>query len=185
MTNILKDFTPTKENLTLHGLGFLQLKLPANRRLHVWHPNLPRRACYEHSPVHNHRFSFYSTVLIGAQVNQRCDLIVHPEGTNDLISHDGPRRSTGSRESFVAGRVNVQMRDIEVYTPGQSYHMPELQYHHTPNTGVVVTLMEKLSEGSIHACSVIERPYTFDQEFDRLQLSQEQMWAFVSEALAQ
>ncbi len=179
-----KDYAPTAETISAHGLGFIQVKLPANRRLHVWHPALPRRACFDHSGIHNHRFSFRSTVLIGRQLNQRADLILHPEGTHDVVSHDGPRLEKGGRLSFVAGRVNVQLRAVEEYGPGESYIMPELEYHHTPNSGIVVTLMEKLTEGTIHACSVIERPFSFDQDFDRHQLSTPELWQLVVESLA-
>jgi hypothetical protein len=49
----------------------------------------------------------------------------------------------------------------------------------------VVTLIQKHDEGEIHACSTIERPHTFDQQFDRYQLSSAQLWAIVTEALAQ
>jgi hypothetical protein len=40
---------------------------------------------------------------------------------------------------------------------GQSYEMPVLQYHETPNSGIVVTIMEKLAEGTVHASTLIER----------------------------
>ena len=186
MENLIgKDFKPTAETISIHGLGFLQVKLPANKRLHVWHPDLPRRKCYAYSAVHNHRFSFKSTVLIGTQLNRRVNLIMHPEGTHDVISHDGPRHPTGSRESFVAGRVNLQLGRIEEYKPSESYHMAELEYHYTPNSGVVVTLMEKLTEGKIHATSLIERPHVFDQTFDRFQWSPARLWEIVVKALAQ
>jgi len=181
----VRDFTPTKEPISAHGLGFIQVKLPENRRLHVWHPDLPRRACFDYSAIHNHRFGFRSTILIGLQFNQRCDLIFHPEGTDDVISHDGPRSEKGGRESFVAGRVNVRLRPIEKYGPGESYEMPVHEYHHTPNSGIVVTLMEKLAEDTIHACTVIERPHAFDQDFDRFQLSPDELWQIVVKALRQ
>jgi hypothetical protein len=185
MMEPIVDFTPTAETISLHGLGFIQVKLPANRRLHVWHDSLPRRSCYQWSAIHNHRFSFRSTVLIGMQLNQRADLIIHPEGSHDVISHDGPRSDKGGRLSYVAGCVNVRLRNMESYYPGESYVMSELEYHHTPNSGTVVTLMEKLSEGSIHACSVVERPHTFNQDFDRFQWTPGQLWQIVTEALAQ
>jgi hypothetical protein len=182
--NLTHDYTPTKETISLHGLGFIQVKLPANRRLHVWHPDLPRRDCFLYSAIHNHRFGFRSTVLVGHQRNQRCDLVIHPKGTHDVITHDGPRSSKGGRESFVAGRVNVVVRDVESYLPGKSYEMRELEYHWTPNEGIVVTLMEKLQEGRIHASSVIERPHLFHQSFDRFQWSPERLWQCVVHALA-
>jgi hypothetical protein len=183
----MKDFTPTKETISLHGLGFIQVILGGNQRLHVWHPDLPRRDCYQHSAVHNHRFSFTSRVLKGTQVNQRCDLeIVKPEtGSHLLISHNGPRSEKGGRLSYPVADVNVQERPvIEYYEPGQEYFMPALEYHHTPCAGVVVTLMTKLDElTTLHANSVCRRGVDFHYEFDRFQLSPEQLFAFVQSAL--
>lgn len=183
MMSIPKDYTPTAEVISLHGLGFIQVKLQGNRRLHVWHPDLPRRDCYAHSAIHNHRFAFRSTVLKGVQRNQRADLIIHPEGSHTVISHDGPRSEKGGRLSYPAGRVNVVLREMESYMAGCIYETPQLEYHHTPNDGIVVTIMEKLSEGRIHACSVIENPHEFHQDFDRFQLSPAELWSFVVAAI--
>lgn len=181
----MKDFTPTKETISLHGLGFIQIRLGGNQRMHVWHPDLPRRACYTHSAVHNHRFSFTSRVLKGVQINQRCDLeIVKPEsGTHMLISHNGPRSERGGRLNYPVADVNLHMRDVERYEPGQSYTMPAYEYHHTPCEGVVVTVLQKESEGGIHANSTCKRGVKFDYDFDRFQLSPERLFSYVLEAL--
>lgn len=189
---MLADFTPTAETITLHGLGFIQIKLPANRRLHVWHPDLPRRKCFDHSAVHNHRFSFASTVLIGEQVNRRWDVVIaHPDDDAEhrLISHNGPRSEKGGRLSREVAHCHLVPMDNqhpmkkEYYRAGDSYSMPALAYHDTPNTDIVVTLMEKLTEGHIHASTIIHRYATFDQDFDRFQLPPEKLWQFVVEAL--
>ena len=177
------DYTPTADTISCHGLGFLQLKLMGNQRLHVWHPALPRRKCFDHSAIHNHRFSFRSTVLIGVQKNVRADLVLHPEGTHTIISHDGPRSEKGGRLSYPVGTCNVLEREEESYMAGCSYDMPELEYHYTPNSGVVVTLMTKLAEGNIHANSVIRRPHEFDQDFDRFQMSPRELWEIVIDAI--
>lgn len=179
----LRDFSPTREQISLHGLGFIQVALPAKRRLHVWHPDLPRRSCFQWSPIHNHRFSFRSTVLVGTQVNRRYDVGEDPNGSHDRVSHDGPRSPKGGRMSHVSSRVFVWPRPDETYGPGDSYTMPMLQFHETPNSGVVVTLMEKLTEGEIHAASLIVRGHEFDQDFDRFQLLPEELWGFVVDAL--
>lgn len=179
----MKDFAATAEQISMHGLGFIQVKLPGNQRLHVWHPDLPRRACFEHSQIHNHRFAFRSTILVGQQVNQR--VMVRPNilGGHDRISHDGPRSEKGGRESFVAERVEVMPLIPQTYLPGQSYEMAEGEYHCTPNSGIVVTLMLKLREGTEHASSIITHGYQFDQDFDRFQLSEDRLWQFVQDAL--
>jgi len=56
------------DKITLHGLGFVQVQLEGGQRLHVWHPELPRRACFKYSAIHDHRFNFTSRVIIGKQI---------------------------------------------------------------------------------------------------------------------
>lgn len=180
------DFTPTKGDITLHGLGFIQIKMPNDMRMHVWHPDLPRRKCFSESAIHNHRFSFRSTVLKGRQINQRVD--VHPTAhpvyhSHDIINHNGPRGPEGGRRSFVDGGCEIELGHLETYEAGESYIMDELEYHMTPNSGKVATIMEKLTEGTTHACSIIETGITFDQGFDRYQLSEAELWDFVRDVM--
>lgn len=178
----MSDYREISGGITLHGLGFIQCKLPNNSRLHVWHPELPRRACFDYSAIHNHRFSFMSRILIGTQINHLWRVESHENGTHDRISHDGPRSPKGGRESFVDGRVRLIDNGMVRYDPGDSYVMPMLQYHSTPNDGIVVTVMRKITEGQIHAHSVIERPHSFDQDFDRFQLSENELLDYVKDA---
>lgn len=181
----MKDFSPTKETISLHGLGFIQVVLPGNQRLHVWHPDLPRRNCFEHSAIHNHRFSFKSRVLKGTQKNVRVDLELSKDGSHDIISHNGPRSDKGGRLSYPVAICNIHEGQIESYGPGEEYLMPMHQYHHTPNDGIVVTLMQKLDDSQIHANSVCRRGITFHYDFDRFQLSPDSLFQFVLEALSQ
>jgi hypothetical protein len=180
--NDLKDFTPTKETISLHGLGFIQLVLAGDQRLHVWHPGLPRRDCYEHSAVHNHRFSFTSRVLKGVQINVRADIEIVKDGTHQLISHNGPRSDKGGRLSFPVADCNVHYRPEERYGPGEEYLMPAFEYHHTPVGEIVITLMKKHESGFIHANSVCRKGVDFHYDFDRFQLSPDQLFGFVIEA---
>lgn len=178
----MKDFAAVAEQISLHGLGFIQVKLPNNQRLHVWHPDLPRRSCFERSAIHNHRFSFESRVIAGTQVNRLFEVTPYDQGSHDLISHDGPRSEKGGRLSYVAGRVRLHSFGRQEFNVGQSYRMQALAYHSTPNDGVVITLMTKLEEGVVHASSLIEHGHEFDQSFDRFQLSEAELWAFVVDA---
>jgi hypothetical protein len=182
----MKDFTPTKEQISLHGLGFIQVILPMGQRLHVWHPDLPRRSCYDQSSIHNHRFGFQSRVLIGTQVNQTAMVREIEFGDYDIISHDGPRSEKGARLSYVSGCADVILLPKSSYGPETSYQMKPFEYHCTPCEGIVVTLMTKTSEDKErHASSLIVRGHEFDQSFDRFQLSPDQLWSFVLDALKQ
>lgn len=178
-----KDFTPTAGQITLHGLGFIQVKLPNNQRLHVWHPELPRRKCFAHSQIHNHRFNFTSRVLKGVQVNQLVDVQLAENGAYTRISHDGPRSEKGGRISVPDGKADVTFGVVETYEAGASYYVPQLAYHMTPNAGIVVTLIQKHDEGDVHAHSIIKNGNKFDQDFDRYQLSDLELWTYVLDAL--
>lgn len=178
-----KDFTPTKETISLHGLGFIQLVLPGDQRLHVWHPDLPRRNCFAHSAIHNHRFAFTSRVLKGVQKNVRVDLELMREGSHVVISHNGPRSDKGGRLSYPVAECNVYERALEEYGPGEEYLMPALEYHHTPCDGIVVTVIKKYDSGTIHANSLIAKGVDFHYEFDRFQLSPDTLYGYVIEAL--
>ncbi len=183
MSDALKDFTPTNETISLHGLGFLQLILGGEQRMHVWHPELPRRDCYQHSAIHNHRFAFTSRVLKGTQINVRADIEIVKEGTHQLISHNGPRSEKGGRLSYPVAECDVHCRQEERYQPGDEYFMPALEYHHTPVDDIVVTVMKKHQSGTIHANSVCRKGVDFHYDFDRFQLSPNAMFAFVIDAL--
>jgi len=181
----VKDFTPTREAISLHGLGFIQIVLDGDQRLHVWHPELPRRDCYAHSAVHNHRFAFTSRVLKGEQVNVRADIeiVKEGEGSHQLISHNGPRSEKGGRLSYPVAECNVHCREVERYRPGEKYFVPAFQYHHTPVDDVVVTVMKKHHSFTVHANSVCRKGIDFHYDFDRFQLSPDELFAFVMDAL--
>lgn len=172
-----------KETISLHGLGFIQLVLPGDQRMHVWHPDLPRRNCYEHSAIHNHRFSFTSRVLKGVQKNVRADIELARDGSHVVISHNGPRSDKGGRLSYPVAECNVFERPLEQYGPGDEYFMPALEYHHTPVDGIVVTVIRKHESCAIHANSIIAQGVEFHHEFNRFQLAPERLFAYVVDAL--
>jgi len=182
--NMTKDYSPIDGEISLHGLGFIQIKMTDDRRMHIWHPDLPRRKCFQHSPIHNHRFGFISTVLKGTQINQRAQVISESDGfgTHRYVNHDGPRSPKGGRESFLEGECCLIASPSERYSPGDSYEMAPHEYHQTPNSGIVITVMKKLVVTKVHAKTIIRKGHEFDQQFDRFQLSPDALWAFVRRA---
>lgn len=50
------------------GLGFIQLKIDETTRMHFWHPDLDGSDFEEE--VHDHRYDFTSTVLVGELTNE-------------------------------------------------------------------------------------------------------------------
>jgi hypothetical protein len=194
MNDDTQAFKETAETISLHGLGFLQVKLGGKQRLHVWHPELPRRACFEHSAVHSHRFSFMSRILVGTQRNIIWSVapgeMIGGEGegiaTHMSYRHEGERSEFGNRPWIEDGAVRVYGPRPSDHEAGTRYVMRMHDYHSTEplGDGRVATLMLKTAEdttrGALSLCELGVEP---DVDFDRKQMSADQLWGVVREVL--
>lgn len=139
------------------GVGFAQLYLSDNVRLHVWHPDLPTEP-ESFGCRHNHRFDFTSTVLVGAVTNIFLDVT------------QGGREIAGSGGEFVEGYgyfdewevqpahlgaavptiknrgVDLGIRAIELVPAGETYEFPKRVYHESRGHGTTVTVMRKFNQ---------------------------------------
>lgn len=180
------DFKETAESITLHGLGFLQIKLPGNQRLHVWHPDLPRRKCFKDSNIHSHRFSFTSRVLVGEQINQ--DYSIHSikpcDTTHDAYIHRGDRTKFGNRPWDLVSSLEVIKGDRRIVKPGEEYQIKYRDFHSTECDGICVTLMIKTYETNEAAHSLCKIGVDPDVDFDRKQWSEAQLWNVFKDAMA-
>lgn len=173
------------DKITLHGLGFVQVQLEGNQRLHVWHPELPRRACFAHSAIHDHRFNFTSRVIVGTQLNhcfkmERCD-----DGAYMLYLHEGSRTAGGGRPWTPDGRANLVIDGEFKVAAGNDYNTIAYDYHATTpgGDGRVATIMAKRGEypaGAHSTCTFGVQP---DTDFDRYQWSPTQLWEIVSDVM--
>lgn len=178
------------DRITLHGLGFIQVQLQANQRLHVWHPELPRRACFEHSAIHNHRFSFTSRVVVGQQINiDYADLrpgsVNFDEPTHVLYLHEGARSARGGRPWVPDCQVKMLQTHRSVHEAGQTYRMRAYDFHRTEpgGDGRVITIMTKTWEGQVGAHSCCEVGVEPDADFDRFQWSPARLWEVVGDVM--
>lgn len=182
---------PMKAPISLHGLGFIQVQLQGGQRLHVWHPDLPRRSCFEFSAIHNHRFDFTSTVLVGTQIN--IDYGDIPEGayhnvtpTHVLYLHEGARSANGGRPWTPNGKAHMSELERTEINAGSSYQMKAYRFHRTEpgGDGKVATIMTKGQEGPKGAQSSCLIGIEPDTDFDRFQLSPAQLWAYAIDVLS-
>lgn len=181
-------YEATEPAISLHGLGFLQVKLWGNQRLHVWHPDLPRRSCFKHSAIHDHRFAFTSRVLVGTQINHlfRLEQPLLGSGTHITYKHEGPRSQYGNRPWIPDGNFNVVRISKMEINAGEDYTMAPYAYHATEpgGDGIVATLMTKTWEGDdLGAHSTCKIGVTPDVDFDRFQLSEDAMWKVVRQVM--
>lgn len=184
------DYEPTRERISLHGLGFVQVPLGGddNRRLHVWHPDLPRRKCWRESGLHDHRFGFVSAVLVGTQINTTYRLSLPTDelaATHVPYLHEGPRSQFGNRP-WLPGEPVVVTKAHEVATPaGGAYSMDAYVFHSTTpgGDGRVATIMTKSPAGTRGARSLCQVGVTPDVDFDRRQWDDDRLWAIVRNVL--
>jgi len=182
-----------KNPITLHGLGFLQAVLKDGSRLHVWHPDLPRRNCADFTAVHSHRFSFESTVVSGTQENWLYGVTGDDvEGERyRFYSHKGARGPHGNRPWIKSGDRYLTKVNEQIIPAGQSYVMSAGQFHQTRSSyHKVATLMRKTLIGTQSAYSTmnsngITAGVVPDDKFDRNQLSQEAMTDFMRDVLGE
>lgn len=178
---------PMKAPISLHGLGFIQVQLQGGQRLHVWHPDLPRRKCFLHSAIHNHRFGFESHVLVGRQININYNVFSAKENdaTHRLYLHEGARTANGGRPWTPNAEVVMVEESRDVIDAGWVYRMLPYDFHRTEpgGDGRVATLMIKRGEGSAGAMSSCRIGIEPDTDFDRFQLTPLQLWMYVIEVL--
>lgn len=189
----MDNFEETAEKISLHGLGFLQVKLKGMQRLHIWHPDLPRRSCFEHSSIHDHRFDFASLVLCGVQVNDRYREEPYSGRTQFSLPdtyfkyvHEGPRGKSGNRPWIATGSIRLVHCEHKAIVPGCTYFMTAGDLHSTTPSGdgKVATIMTKTFEGTTPARSLCKEGVTPDVDFDRRQMSEDAMWAIVRDVLS-
>lgn len=177
------EFKETEDVISLHGLGFIQVKLDGKQRLHVWHPDLPRRRCFEHSAIHDHRFSFTSRVLVGEMLNVSYATVYGCEPTHIAYLHEGVRTARGNRPWVEDGRITLRSDERKVVKAGEAYQMRAYHFHRTVPDGRVATLMTKTWEGERGAHSLCRIGVEPDVDFDRKILSVSMLWDYVNEVL--
>jgi len=181
----MKQFRETAEKITLHGLGFLQVKLSNNQRIHIWHPELPKRKCFNFSSIHDHRFGFVSKVLIGTQINQFYRIIPNStRHTHIAYLHEGERTKYGNRPWIEDFRIDLELAGKrQIVKPGQEYEVSPYIYHSTTSIETTVTLMTKTSEHDKGAHSLCNIEVIPDVDFDRKQWPEEKLWKIFNQAL--
>lgn len=126
------------------GLGFIQAKIDATKRIHFWHPELTKIVGEEE--VHNHRYNFKSWIL-GGQITHRLYEIVYE---SDLAYGNKPEyelievtcSEEKSSEPRRISKVNLKPLNEFELNVGSSYTIKADEFHVTDTSGAI-TLLER------------------------------------------
>lgn len=106
------------------GLGFVQMKLDDNLRMHFYHPDL--KPIVGDEEIHNHRYDFISTVLAG-RFSQRLYHVDIGEGTDYEMVYESC--TPGEEIDPQPVGVNLRPHGVRHYMDGESYTMLTTDFH--------------------------------------------------------
>ena len=134
--NYLKD---NHLDIYYFGLGFIQLKIDLEFRLHVYHPDLP--AFIDKEP-HDHRYHFTSKVLKGTMENILYEIINDSNGEY-MVEYETCNTDIKLEDSVVI--PNCDIKEVKRFKTevGESYHIAKNDFHLIRPTYPCVTLLQR------------------------------------------
>ncbi|HEY9713851.1 MAG TPA: hypothetical protein V6C72_10300 [Chroococcales cyanobacterium] len=128
---------------TIHPNGFIQLKLTNDRRMHFWHPEIPRQKVG--SPIHDHIFDMASVILLGTLFHRE----VHIQPDRDgyyVIWEAVPVRDTETELVSTGERVRADHGPEQELKPGDHYFFEAFCFHLTRDAVPAVSIIRKRQE---------------------------------------
>lgn len=162
------------------GIGITQLSIQKDKRLHIWHPDLPPSRLG--SPWHNHRFSFKSTVLLG-ELHHR---VVLPRTGHTYDMWETFCEAKTPHGSIVnMGTCDLDFCDWDVKLPGDEYSFEAGLFHESSAVGITATLMTKTWESQQRVFVVSEKHAKMTHAFlgDSPRPSDDRLWEIIDAAL--
>lgn len=118
------------------GLGFIQLKLDDENRIHFWHPDL--MADTPEEELHDHRYEFTSRILRGTLVHETWEFVAAPDGDHEMVEVSC---EPGVEAAPVPlGRGIVRPAGIYRMVEGSSYTFPPTGFHRIEASRAVTLL---------------------------------------------
>lgn len=159
------------------GLGFIQVKLESNRRVHFYHPDIP---AFVENP-HNHRYGFFSKVLKGSLTNRIYNLV---PGEEYRVFYDSCKnnKSDNLPQSFNSGLKQIG----EFITNSSSGYYINSETLHTVHPdfsmGSVITFIERESPTKDFAKIVEKINHPSACPFSR-PMDDEEIWKIVDKCI--
>src|SRR6185437_9028781 len=119
------------------GLGFIQLKLNKEYRLHFYTPELPPIVPEE--DVHNHRYDFTSMVLKGIFAQEVYEVLSN-ENTH-IMEEESCNPDVKCESAGIPCGVKLASR--QTYYPGSKYWIDHDIFHRVVNEGECITLLRR------------------------------------------
>lgn len=171
----------------LHPDGFIQLKLNANSRLHVW-PDIPIIDTRNEAKIHDHVFKFRSEVLVGTLVETLYSARMSRDGDYELyrvIPHalsSQPNEPTLSKSS----KYKLALNSVRIHRSGSVYELASASIHKTEAVGLTATVISYDIDPTCKYASIFKHDNERAPELvDRKAISSKLLWNHIDQAIEQ
>lgn len=180
----LDDLIASGAEPRVHGNGFIQVDIDPKRRLHVWHPDVPRRRVP--TPIHDHVFSFNSYVFQGRLLNVQWD-VTYCYWQDRTYGVYEPRQAEGHDTKLVSTGQGVRLFQFESALVGavgpDTYFMSAGKFHESVPLSPCATIMTKfaktMKEGGGTPRVLVPRGMEPDNDFNRHTFAADRLWDIV------
>ena len=156
------------------GLGFIQLKLGPNYRLHFYTAKLP--PIVGHEDIHNHRYGFESFILKGRFFQQIYNIVEGDDYVMELEScEDGS-------ESEYLGTCDADLIHVSAYNAGSRYSVSHKAYH-SAFAEEAITLIRRPTEYAKDRATVVRPSGTPKVCPFSKKLPEAELWKIVEEMI--
>lgn len=166
-----------------NGIGFAQVYLTPDVRLHIWHPEFPSTP-QPFGCRHSHRFDFESTVLHGAIIHTTLEPKSTHYGNGFFNRYSVQPAHLGAAEPQVEEfGMDVGIRAVQVFHEGETYKFPKGVYHESAGHGITATLMRKHDQDETHAFILAPAGQPPEHGMARETISQAELLRLILETL--
>lgn len=158
-------------------LGFVQIKLNDDQRMHVWHPDINEHSFEEE--LHDHRYEFTSHVLAGETTHEEYFFVRAENGDHEMV--EVSCKPGVPSDPAPLGRGFVQKGGSYTMVAGSKYTFPPTGFHRI-RTQRCVTLLERgeIVTDFARVIKLVDAPSVCP--FER-QLPVNQLWEIVVDVL--
>ncbi len=169
------DYLRTLENQpTFFGLGFVQLKVDDQQRLHFWHPET-RTPDYDEE-WHDHRYSFSSQVLVGSLTNEIAYGEMNKKGDHEVW--EVCCKGNGA-ERVGSGNIHYQTRMVTEV--GQVYFLDRDAMHKSHSEKAMTMQTRHLKNQKLKA-RIMTKEYNSPNPFD-LSMPVSRIWDIIDDVI--
>lgn len=169
-----------KNHTAIHafGLGFIQIKLTQNHRIHLYSSTI--RQTQELEEIHDHRYDFTSTILQGQLTNST--FFVTPN-VNGNFSLSEVTCKPGLNGKHLCD-CDVTSEESSLLTTGYQYELLAGTFHRVSATDGTITFLTKSTPNKEFARVVHSKGQTLVCPFSANVFSENELWEIYESAIS-